>query len=562
MDLTEESSFESVSCPHCGDLHPTSFSHCPRTGRPTSAGRALVGRVVAKHYRVLAMLGEGGMGAVYVAEHLELGRKVALKRLHPELAADEQAVQRFQREARAAAATGHAHIVEVLDHGFAEDGAPYLAMEYLRGKSLGQLLREEKPLEAARGCRIVGQLLTALSAVHARGIIHRDLKPDNVILTRRDFDPEFVKVVDFGISKFQTEEDGALTLTRTGVTLGTPHYMSPEQARGVNDIDHRADLYGAGVLLYECLTGRRPYEAENYHQLLGAILTGKRTPLSDVRPDLPPGLVAAVERAMHVDRDARFTSAAEMLEALRPYGAGAEFPPSYPPPAPLASVPTPRPLHVRPTTSLTIREPLASLGRTPRSLGKGSRFTPLPTPRIGEPTRVKGSLVSAAIEALHSHELERVLARLDDELASVLRGVILPIAWLPLTAYVEFLRMAERELGDDVAVQIGAATADRDLSTTHRPFLQGATPDSAVERIPLLFRAYHAPGRAVVHRDRDQSARVVIEGVSPDTWVHARALSGVYRRLLERAGAEQVRATVISCREAGDDATVTRLRWR
>lgn len=568
MDPTEESSLASLPCPHCGELHPTSFSHCPRTGRPTSAGRALVGRVIAKRYRVLALIGEGGMGAVYVAEHLSLGRKVALKRLRPDLASDEQAVRRFQREARAAAATGHEHIVEVIDLGFGEDGAPFLVMEYVRGKSLAQLLREEKQLDPRRACRIVGQVLTALEAVHARGIVHRDLKPDNVILTQRELDPEFVKVVDFGISKFQTEEDGALTLTRTGVTLGTPHYMSPEQARGMKELDHRVDLYGAGVLLYECLGGRRPYEAENYHQLLGAILSGNRPRLADLRPELPAELVAIVERAIAVDRDARHPSATALLQDLEPHGAS-DPPPDAVPPLVRPTVPTgakasPSRFGAPHTSALTVREPLAPYpppARTPPKVEPlGSMNTP--SERGDEPTRVKGSLVSAALHALSPRELDLVLGRLDDELAAKLRGVILPMAWVPLSVYLELLGAAEEELGDDVVVRIGEVTADRDLPTMHRSFMKTATPDSAVERIPLIFRAYHGPGRAIVHRESGSSARVEVAGLSPDTFLHARALSGFYRRLLERAGAGLVRASVVSYRERGDDATITHLRWR
>ncbi|HEY8427228.1 MAG TPA: serine/threonine-protein kinase, partial [Sandaracinaceae bacterium] len=312
---------ESAPCRYCGEPHPASFSHCPNTGRSLHAGRALIGRVIANRYRVLGLIGEGGMGAVYVAEHLMIGRKVALKRLHPELMGDAKAVARFQREARAAAAIGNEHIVEVLDLGFGEDQAPFLVMEYLRGSSLASVLRRERRLEPRRACHIVGQLLAALSAVHARGIVHRDLKPDNIILTHRRGDPDFVKVVDFGISKMQKEEDGALALTRTGVMLGTPFYMSPEQARGIQELDHKVDLYAAGVILYGCLTGRLPFDGENYHQLLQAILRGTHPTVRELRPELPEDLSAVVERAIALEPSARYASAREMLLALVPHGA-------------------------------------------------------------------------------------------------------------------------------------------------------------------------------------------------------------------------------------------------
>ncbi len=629
MDAPEQSSRSSVPCRYCGELHPPSFSHCPKTGRALSAGRALIGQVVAGRYRVLALLGEGGMGAVYVAEHLMMGRKVALKRLHPELIGDPKAVRRFQREARAAAATGHEHIVEVIDLGLGEDGAPFLAMEYVRGKSLAAVLREEKQLAPSRACRIVGQILTALSAVHARGIVHRDLKPDNVILTHRGGDPDFVKVVDFGISKMRSDEtDGGLALTRTGVTLGTPFYMSPEQARGVKELDHRVDLYGAGVMLYECLTGRLPFEGENYHQLLIAILSGKRPDVCALRPEVPAALAAIVERAIATEPDARYGSARELLSALVDHGAVDAGPPPEPPSAapwsepwregqrttpvearrapsdPLATTTraraTPRGLAPTPrisngdarrfvaqspdwipgegTDAWSVHEPLASYQREEPSSARPPQATPValssearletsmiaPSAAGGEPSRVKGALVSAAIEAIGAADLARVLARLDGELAAPLRRVILPMAWLPLAAYVELLRAAERELGADgsLAVRVGRATADRELTTTHRLFMQSATPQLAVERIPLLFRAYHAPGSAVVDHGMAGSTKVETEGLSPDTLVHALAMSGFYQRLLELTGARDVRASVLACRERGDEATVTALRWR
>ncbi len=322
MDASEDSSPARVPCRHCGELHPTSFSHCPKTGRSLTGGRALVGRVIANRYRILALIGEGGMGAVYVAEHLLIGRKVAVKRLHPELAGDEKAVARFQREARAAGSTGHEHVVEILDLGFGDDGAPYLVMEYLRGRSLAQVLDAEGRLTANRACKIVGQVLAALSAVHARGVVHRDLKPDNILLTRRGADGEFVKVVDFGISKIRQEDgDPKHDLTRTGVMLGTPFYMSPEQARGLKDLDHRLDLYAVGVILYETLAGILPFDGDNYHQLLQSILSGKHTPIQDHRPDLEPGLAELVERSIAVDRDTRFSTAQDFLQALLPFGA-------------------------------------------------------------------------------------------------------------------------------------------------------------------------------------------------------------------------------------------------
>ncbi len=311
-----------VSCPHCGEAHPVAWSHCPSTGQPIGTGKALVGRLIADRYRIVGLLAEGGMGTVYVAEHVLVGRRVAIKRLHPELARDGSNVERFQREARAAAAIGHENIVEIIDMGFAEDDAPYLAMEYLTGETLAAALRREGRLAPSRACYVLGQVLSALEAVHAAGIVHRDLKPDNIFLTRRNGRADFVKVLDFGVSKIRTENGGdASPLTRTGVMVGTPHYISPEQARGSRNHDHRVDIYATGVMLYETLTGRLPFDGHNYHALLQAILAGAPPPILSIVPSVPAGVVAVAEKAMARAASERFASAAEMHKALLAFGA-------------------------------------------------------------------------------------------------------------------------------------------------------------------------------------------------------------------------------------------------
>jgi len=331
-----------VLCPHCGQVHPASWSHCPNTGKPIAAGPALIGRIIADRYRILGLIGEGGMGAVYEAEHLHVGRRVALKRLHPELAADANSVQRFQREARAAGRTGHENVVDVIDLGFADDGAPYLVMELLEGENLAERLRRERQLSPQRACHVVGQVLAALEAVHAHGVIHRDLKPDNIFLTRRGARRDYVKVLDFGVSKVRDLEADNASLTRTGVMVGTPHYMSPEQARGVRALDHRVDLYACGVILYEALSGQLPFRGDNYHALLQAILAGEPTRLSVIVPSLDAALVDLVHRALSRAPDERFADAGAMLDALVRFGADArEVAESVAPPAPsITDMPT------------------------------------------------------------------------------------------------------------------------------------------------------------------------------------------------------------------------------
>jgi serine/threonine-protein kinase len=259
------------------------------------------------------------MGAVYEAEHLSLDRRVALKLLKRDLASSGRARARFEREARAAGRVDHDNVCEVIDVGVTEDGAPFLAMPLLRGQTLGDLLSDQGALDVSRAADIMRQVLSALSAAHGRGLIHRDLKPDNVFLTKVGDRADFVKLLDFGIAKLGIEPGAAdhdRPLTDTGAVMGTPHYMSPEQARGARAVDERADLYAAGVILYEMLTGQRPIRGESTNEILWKIWNEPLTPPIALRPDLPPSIDAFVVRAMARDRNERFCSAEAMTAAL------------------------------------------------------------------------------------------------------------------------------------------------------------------------------------------------------------------------------------------------------
>jgi serine/threonine-protein kinase len=281
---------------------------------------SLEGTVLADKYRIVRQIGQGGMGAVYEAEHLVIGRRVAVKTLHAEYAHRSELVTRFHREAQAASRIGHLNIVEVLDFGKDEHDAPFLVMEFLEGRSLAGTLQRDGTFPVERAADVIGQTLAALDAAHAKGIIHRDLKPENIFLTDHGGRTDFVKLLDFGISKFQTGF-GEAKLTTTGVTLGTPYYMAPEQAAGESDLDHRVDVYAMGAVLYESLTGRPPYEGSNYNALLAQILSTDPVPLLEFRPDVDPLLEQVVRTAMARRRTDRFASAGAMLEALLPFGA-------------------------------------------------------------------------------------------------------------------------------------------------------------------------------------------------------------------------------------------------
>ena len=258
------------------------------------------------------------MGAVYVAEHPHLGRRVAIKVLHPGVDRNPEVVYRFFTEAKAATEIRNEHIVEVLDFGeLAPDGVPYLVMEWLEGESLGEALRKAPRQSVQRTASVVRGIAQALKAAHAKGVIHRDLKPDNVFLLRRDGAEDFVKVLDFGIAKLIQASDSNRYQTQTGAIIGTPAYMSPEQCRGAKHIDTRTDVYSLGVIAYQMLTGRLPFAADALGELLFKHLSETPVPPAAVHADIPPAVSDVVARTLEKDPDKR-PSLDELAAALDP----------------------------------------------------------------------------------------------------------------------------------------------------------------------------------------------------------------------------------------------------
>jgi eukaryotic-like serine/threonine-protein kinase len=284
--------------------------------------RGLVGRTLEGKYKIKNILGEGGMGTVYEGSHVALGRAVAIKVLHPNQARKPEAVQRLYQEARSAGSIGHPNICEVYDVGRFDDGSPYLVMEKLEGETLAERIGSDGALPFDVVVDVMSQVLSGLVAAHAKGIVHRDIKPENIFLTRRVGLPPVVKILDFGVSKvLHTEEqEQGLDLTRTGMVMGTPYYLSPEQARGERTLDHRVDIWACGIMLYECLAGRRPFIAPNYNALLVQILQSTPRPIREVRPATPAGFDGVLRRALERERDKRYKSATEFqadLQVLR-----------------------------------------------------------------------------------------------------------------------------------------------------------------------------------------------------------------------------------------------------
>jgi serine/threonine-protein kinase len=273
------------------------------------------GTLVAGKLRIVRLLGEGGMGAVYEVEHELTKHRRALKLLHAEMLAHPGVVARFLREASAAGHIANPHIIETFDAGNLDTGEPYIVMEMLKGEPFDAYMSRRGRLTLAEIVDVVGQACEGVHAANAAGIVHRDLKPENLFLLERDGKP-FVKLLDFGISKFDPSLTGANGMTKEGSALGTPYYMSPEQVMGESNIDCRTDVYALGVILYECAAGKKPFEADVMTALAVLINTGNPQNLGELRPDLPPAFIQVVHRAFAKDRAERFQTARELGAAL------------------------------------------------------------------------------------------------------------------------------------------------------------------------------------------------------------------------------------------------------
>jgi eukaryotic-like serine/threonine-protein kinase len=299
-------------CPVCSTEFPDDVRFCPNDGqtlRAASAGHDLVGQVVADRYHVVRKLGEGGMGQVYLAEHVKMGRQSAIKVMNPSMVHDPDAVARFNREAANASRITHPNVCAIYDFGETPDGLIYLAMEFIEGEPLTDLLTREPALPLARATAIFLQVADALQAAHDLGIVHRDLKPDNVMLTRGRDGADVVKVVDFGIAKAVGGDDSQ-KVTKTGLVVGTPEFMSPEQLSG-DKLDGRSDVYSLALVFFKMLTGTLPFTASTAQETMVKRLTDDPATLADARPDLrfPPGLEETLATALARTPAERYQSA-------------------------------------------------------------------------------------------------------------------------------------------------------------------------------------------------------------------------------------------------------------
>jgi serine/threonine protein kinase len=309
----------SRTCPECQTQYDDEIRHCPEDGLDLSSVEQddeLIGRSIGS-YRVIKPLGKGGMGAVYMAEHPVIGSKVAIKFLHPQYATDKKIVDRFFNEARAVNVIGHDNILKILDLNVTDDNRHYFIMEFLHGKALQDLVKPDAPISLEVAGPILLQVCEALQAAHEHKIIHRDLKPDNVYLIVHKGKKNFVKVVDFGIAKLTDDQGQSTGKTQTGMVMGTPAYMSPEQAGGMTTrIDARSDIYSLGCMMYQMACGKLPFPGSSFGEVLIGHLQLPPPPLRQVNPAIPEAYDAVIMKALEKKQEDRYQSMEELHDAI------------------------------------------------------------------------------------------------------------------------------------------------------------------------------------------------------------------------------------------------------
>jgi serine/threonine-protein kinase len=446
----------------------------------------MIGRTVG-NYVIQAKVGEGGMGAVYVAEHPHIRRKVAVKVLHPGVERMPEMVHRFFNEARAASEIRNRHIVEVLDFGeLPPEGTPYLVMEWLEGQSLAAALREQPKLPLARVAHIVGGVARALRAAHGKGVVHRDLKPDNVFLVQSDPEPDFVKVLDFGIAKLITAGAPVSFQTQTGAIMGTPQYMSPEQCRGAKEIDHRTDIYSLGVMAHQMLAGQLPFQADSLGELLFKHLGETAPELAKLDASIPPAVSAIVARALDKSPEKRPTLD-EIAAVMAEVATGAPISGPVGIDRARAGAPTAPASPVAPTTTLA---------------GSASEIG---LERKLEGRRSSGKLIVAGLVAAGLVAVVAVVALRNDDAgppAPMAAPASAPASAAPPPAPASAPLPARVQI--EIRTSPETATLKLDGETVANPFV-GPQPRDGKQRVVSAELAGHTAARQAITFDRDRS---------------------------------------------------------
>jgi eukaryotic-like serine/threonine-protein kinase len=485
----------------------------------TEARHIKAGEVVDGKYRIVRLLGEGGMGAVYEGENLRIRRRVAIKMLHPDVSTQTDVVKRFEREAQAAALVGSEHICDVFDLGVLGDDTRYMVMEYLDGETLSGRIAHHGRLTPVQSIPLMLQVLDALGAAHAAGIIHRDLKPDNIfILPQRGGIRDFVKILDFGVSKFAQLSADEMNVTRVGAVVGTPYYMSPEQARGISAVDARTDIYAIGVLLYQATTGEVPYQAETFNELLFKIALDVPPPPQTYVPDLDAEFAGIILKAMSRDPAQRFQSCAEFRQVLLNYQAARASFPNRPPQQSWNAVPNPSSPQLFNLTPIPHSAPGYPPAPQPPT---GSNWSSPPGP-TGPNVTPSGSGTVALSDPMNHTATSKAWGHasgsttIPKSKAPVVIGIIAAVIVGGGAAFAAFLFLTNPSGDKTTAHGGGAATAQATAAETTAGTTAGTTPPPIVSTAPSsIDAAVSATPTAVTPADTATAAVPAIGGVKP-----------------------------------------------
>lgn len=533
--------------------------------------------MLAGRYSVVRLLGDGGMGAVYKAADDRLARFVALKILHRHIVSDPDLAQRFEREARSAAAIGHPNIIDVLD--FSEDHVgPIMVMEYLKGRSLASLLEREGPLPVARACAILTHLLAGLAAAHDRGVLHRDLKPANLMLVSRFGDRDFVKICDFGFAAFlEPSRHAARDITPERTLVGTPSYAAPERWLGEERRDPRTDLYSAGVILYEMLAGTKPFVADKISELARRICFIAPPPLREKRPDVPVELEEVLLRALAKEPGERWPGAAALAEALVPFGGRRVVrEPDEPSEAFELDLLDIRARENRLKQSealeLSMSDALTAEVDESQIRERPPQFAPKAPPALPEVTprrAFQGSIVLAVLRFLSRRfgdgAVRMVLEGLPEEAANAFRRGIEPMTWVPYDAVRRLMEHIDRRLGSDdlrFIVECGRGIAEGVFERRRELEPSAPTPEAYVAGLPSLGKVLVRGVDYAVRRIGPGHGRIeLIEDTDEPSLTGCVATLGFIERSLVRVGAADVEVNLVSCRALGDKDCLFDLSW-
>lgn len=557
-----------------------------------------LGTVLNDRYQLVRLLGDGGMGAVYKAADLVLRRFVAIKMLHSSALERRNAVARFEREARASAAIGHPNIVDVLDFGHA-DSRPFLVMEYLRGQPLSRLIAQSGPLSVERACRIATHTLTGLAAAHAHNIIHRDLKPANLMLVSHLGEHDFVKICDFGFAAMLIPDETLgvreRSLTPARTLVGTPAYAAPERLRGKGSRFEAADIYAVGVVIYEMLSGRRPFEAVKFADLSRMVVRDTPKPLKEIRPQIPMELSDVIDRALAKSPQERWPSAKDFATNLVPFGG--RFIPEEDPPSDTFSIDL-QTIQARQTNRLRAlkeEDAEAILSSDDPPAGAPTREDapappPIPAARPAPPSAPPPPPPPASAQRLPPHHLsapstdgstiiptlrfvanrfgERALTTVLDSLDAESRrdfdrGISAGSS-VGLTSLLNLIGAVDRILGNDdlhLVVHCGRAMAEGATDTIRAALSEDSGVSQLLNKLPAVSRRIFRGLHLSASRIGDGYGRLELIDEAESSLILHVAMLGLLEHSLEEFGGQEVEVTMLCSQALGDARTLYELSW-